>query len=321
VAGKHAALVLTSGGTATYDATTQRIVFPDDDKRNDDKRLGQGKPAVKFAAPSTKVVKAGVARPASSLDLDFHPSSTPLRITFHVDSGAGQSLCFCPDAFLDVRPCAIEVVGVSGSLPVFGVGTAVFVVQSKTDRAVVVLIHNCLLCQGSSFNLLSVSQFQFSPQHSVDFSTDTPSLTIRSSHGCVGIPLVLDDGLYSFVAEPIHPSDDRYRSCSRWDLTAKVSRDAAVRLPSSGESSACLGLAGANLWRYKLLAGTTLRHRILAFPVASMLSFAHFAMATWPPLRLPQHVALTTRPIRLTWLTCLLDSWAQATSACVGRLN
>jgi hypothetical protein len=274
VAGKHSTLVLKSGEKATYDATTQRIVFPDGDKGS----RSPGKPAVTFAPPSAStnvrpIVRAGVARPATSSGSASLSSSTPLRLTFHVDSGAGQSLCSCPDAFLAIRPCAIEVVGVSGSLPVFGVGTAVFAAQSTTGRTVVLLLHNCLLCQGSSFNLLSVSQFQFSPQHSVDFSNTSPSLMIRSSHGCVGLPLVLDDGLYSFVAEPIHPSDDRYRSCSRWDLTAKVPRDAAVHLPSSGEPRSSSALAGLNSWSYKLLAGTTLRNRILAFPVTDSLHF------------------------------------------------
>jgi hypothetical protein len=136
-------------------------------------------------------------------------------------------------------------VGVSGSLPVFGVGTAVFAVQTVTGRTVVVLIHDCLLCQGSPFNLLSVSQFQSATRNSVNFSADPPSLTIKSSHGCVGIPLVLDDGLYGFFAEPIHPSDDRYRSFSRWDMTAKVTRDAPYQLPPSGAPlSFCLGRIG-----------------------------------------------------------------------------
>ena len=53
-----------------------------------------------------------------------------LNIVFHVDSGAGQSLCSCSDAFLNLRACAIQVLGISGSLPIFGVGTALFVVSN-----------------------------------------------------------------------------------------------------------------------------------------------------------------------------------------------
>jgi hypothetical protein len=169
VAGKHSTLILKSGEKASYDATTQRIVFPDGDKGP----RQPGKPKVAFsptpaAANTRPIVKAGVARPAHSHTIPLLPPPTPLRLTFHVDSGAGQSLCSCPDAFLALRPCNIEVVGVFGSLPVFEVGTAVFAVQSKTGRTVVALIHNCILCcQGSPFNLLSVSQFQSSSQNSV----------------------------------------------------------------------------------------------------------------------------------------------------------
>ena len=122
VAGKHSTLVLKTGEKASYDSSTQRIVFPDGDKGP----RSPGKPAVTFAPPTSArpIVKAGVARPANSRVSLSLPTPTPLCITIHVDSGAGQSLCSCPDAFLDLRPCAIEVVGVSGSLPVFGVGTA-----------------------------------------------------------------------------------------------------------------------------------------------------------------------------------------------------
>jgi hypothetical protein len=83
----------------------------------------------------------------------------------------------------------------------------------------------------------------------------------------------LDDGLYGFIAEPIHPSDDRYRSCSRWDLTAKVTFAAPFHLPSSGEIFLPPALSNSSSWTYKLLAGTTLQRRILVFPVADGLHF------------------------------------------------
>ena len=130
-----------------------------------------------------------------------------LNLLIYVDSGAGQSMCSCPDAFLSLRPCAIEVLGVSGSLPVFGVGTAMFVVQAVSDLPVVVLIHNCLLSQGSSFNLLSVSQFQSSGINTADFTVGAPALTLRSRRGPMVLPLVLNDGLYGFSAEPLQPND------------------------------------------------------------------------------------------------------------------
>ncbi len=106
--------------------------------------------------------------------------SSILNILFHVDSGAGQSICSCPDAFLSLRPCATEIVGVSGSLPVFGIGTAMFVLRTTSDISVAGLIHDCLLSQGSPFNLLSVSQFQSSIRNSVDFAVGSPHLSVLS---------------------------------------------------------------------------------------------------------------------------------------------
>ena len=94
-----------------------------------------------------------------------------------------------------------------------------FVVRTAIDLFVVVRIHNCLLSQGSPFNLLSVSQFQASRLNSVDFRPGSPNLSVKSSTGRADFPLALMDGLYSFVAEPLHPSDDRYRSLPRFDLT------------------------------------------------------------------------------------------------------
>ena len=152
------------------------------------------------------------------------------NILFHVDSGAGQSICSCPDAFLSLRPCAIDIVGVSGSLPVFGIGTAMFVLWTLTDLPVVGLIHDCLLSQGSPFNLLRVSQFQSTIRNAVDFAVGSPHLSVScpswrplapvvcATHHAL-IPLILREGLYSFSAEPIHPSDDRYRTLPRFNLT------------------------------------------------------------------------------------------------------
>jgi hypothetical protein len=79
-----------------------------------------------------------------------------------------------------------------------------FVVRTADDRLVVGFLHNCLLIQGSHFNLLSVSQFQSSALNSVDFSVGSPALSVRSPSGHATFPLELHDGLYSFSAEPIH---------------------------------------------------------------------------------------------------------------------
>jgi hypothetical protein len=143
----------------------------------------------------------------------------------------------CPDAFLSLRSCAIEVIGVSGSLPIFGIGTAMFVVRTSSDLFVVALLHNCLLSQGSPFNLLSVSQFQTSRLNSVDFRPGSPNLSVKSPAGHAVFPLALQEGLYSFLAEPLHPSDDRYRSLPRFDLTPQDSPFSTLPADSSGSSS------------------------------------------------------------------------------------
>ena len=133
-----------------------------------------------------------------------------LNIVFHVDSGAGQSLCSCSDAFLNLRACAIQVVGISGSLPIFGVGTAIFVIKSGQGKDAVLLIHNCLLSEGGAFNLVSVSQLQASGGNSVSFERGTASIRLQSGTGIFHLPLDLQDGLYNFQASPLHINDERY---------------------------------------------------------------------------------------------------------------
>ncbi len=63
------------------------------------------------------------------------------RNLFYVDSGAGQYLSSCSTAFLTLEPCSIEVVGVAGSLPIFGRGTAIFAL-SFNDIEILVRVHN-----------------------------------------------------------------------------------------------------------------------------------------------------------------------------------
>ena len=120
-----------------------------------------------------------------------------MEVLFHVDSGAGQSLCCCADAFFSLTACAIEVVGVSGTLPIYGAGTAAFSVVDTLGVSVTLLIHNCLLSQGGVFNLLSVSQIQMSRLNSVDFATTPPCITLQSRTTMSIVPLHLIDGLYS----------------------------------------------------------------------------------------------------------------------------
>ncbi len=53
----------------------------------------------------------------------------PAISTFYVDSGAGQCLSSCSNAFFSLEPCQIEVVGIAGTLPIFGIGTASFALK------------------------------------------------------------------------------------------------------------------------------------------------------------------------------------------------
>jgi hypothetical protein len=144
-----------------------------------------------------------------------------LNIVFHVDSGAGQSLCSCSDAFLNLRACAIQVVGISGSSPIFGVGTALFVITSGQGKEAVLLIHNCLLSEGGAFNLVSVSQLQASGVNSVSFDRGTASIRLQSGTGIFYLPLELQAGLYNFQASPLHINDERYVTLPRHALTEK----------------------------------------------------------------------------------------------------
>jgi hypothetical protein len=152
-------------------------------------------------------------------------------------------------------------VGVSGSLPIFGVGTTVFVVSGSEGTQAVLLIHNCLLSQGGSFNLVSVSQLLAASNNSVSFGNDAPSITLSSSSGRLRLPLLIQDGLYNFCAQPIHLNDVRYVTLPRYSLTAKgpyepptASPDTPLRTPSAG------------VWGYLTYVPPSLTQRVLAFP-------------------------------------------------------
>ena len=98
---------------------------------------------------------------------------------FYVDSGAGQCLCSCDGAFINMSPCEIEILGVAGSLQIYGIGTALFVAKDDSDREVVLRIHNCLFSRGE-FNLISVSQLCGKPENRVDLSVVSPALCLMS---------------------------------------------------------------------------------------------------------------------------------------------
>ena len=106
------------------------------------------------------------------------------RVKFFVDSGAGQCMCSCMEAFSNLRSCAILVVGVSGSLPVHGIGTANFIVKDDYGIERIWSLHNCLLCHSKigeeTFNLISVSQVLRTGYAKVTFGADSSEVVIST---------------------------------------------------------------------------------------------------------------------------------------------
>ena len=137
-------------------------------------------------------------------------------VTFYVDSGAGQCMCSCIGAFSCLRPCAILVVGVSGSLPVHGVGTANFLVADSDGVERIWRIHNCLLCHKiegeEDFNLLSVSQLLRTKMTNISFGNESSSMTLKSKKRGEDyvFPFKPVDGLYSVSCVPISENDLRF---------------------------------------------------------------------------------------------------------------
>ena len=112
-------------------------------------------------------------------------------------------MCSCSQAFISIRPCAIIVVGVAGSMPVHGIGTALFLVRVGAKQ-VIIKIFNCLLCHGEDgFNLLSVSQMLRNKQNSLTFSQGDSRLKIHQEKHDMQIPLTEVDGLYEIILKMI----------------------------------------------------------------------------------------------------------------------
>ena len=122
-----------------------------------------------------------------------------------MDSGAGQCLSSCSTAFRALEPCQLEVVGVAGSLPIFGIGTAIFALTLVGESEVLVRVHNCL-CSFGEFNLLSVSQMKTNQKTAIDLSLVSPSIRLyfagnggsrgeQPEHDFIDVPLEMDDGL------------------------------------------------------------------------------------------------------------------------------
>ena len=124
-------------------------------------------------------------------------------------------MCSCIGAFSSLQPCAILVVGISGSLPVHGVGTANFLVKDGYGMERIWRIHNCLLCHTiegeEDFNLLSVSQLLRTTTTNISFGNALSCITLKNkARGDDYIfPLQPEDGLYSVSCVPISANDLR----------------------------------------------------------------------------------------------------------------
>jgi hypothetical protein len=167
-------------GKAKYNTKTQLMDYPSTVPKN------------RFPLPRTerlKKVKAlafqiGAENTDSTLPIliglpDSGTEPGPSFTTFYVDSGAGQCLCSCSSAFITMRTCHIQVVGVTGRLTIHGQGTAVFI-ASVNGQDVLLRIHNYLHSFGQ-FNLISVSQLKMVSGNSVNFPVENPFLKFSRS--------------------------------------------------------------------------------------------------------------------------------------------
>jgi hypothetical protein len=236
MAGKTVSIVLRDSlGTATYNSGTKKIDFP---KNVPDSRFPKqgikrkallanwkGLPSCEErseGSSSVLVLFAGQVccqvTPVASTCLAVSDFDSTL---FYIDSGAGQCLCSCDNAFSQMSPCEIEITGVAGSLQIYGIGTALFVATDDQGHEVILRIHNCLFSHGK-FNLISVSQLCGKPENRVNLSIDSPALSLMSSgQKCrrFTIPLHLDDGLFAARFDPIQIDDPRYVHLPKCDVT------------------------------------------------------------------------------------------------------
>ncbi len=175
--GKLKVLELRDGlGTAKYNTTTSKIEFPPGVPKSrlpGQRRVKEVRKGLMIQAVTKVPILAGLSQgvwnsPDSDRPLEHIGGVVPSynglfssamegtpsvrlltamsssRVTFFVDSGAGQCLCSVSTAFSDLQPCRVEVAGVSGSLPIYGHGTANFVGLDHNGNSLVIRIPNCL---------------------------------------------------------------------------------------------------------------------------------------------------------------------------------
>ena len=273
MAGKTVSIVLRDSlGTATYNSGTKKIDFPVSVPNSRFPKQGikrkallanwKGLPSCEdrsgiFGASTVMVLFAG---PVASLPIK-PVNSTCLAASvfdgtlFYVDSGAGQCMCSCDSAFIQMSPCEIEITGVAGSLQIYGIGTALFVARDDQGHEVILRIHNCLFSHGK-FNLISVSQLCGKPKNSVNLSIDSPALSLMSSGQkgrWVSIPLHLDDGLFAVRFDAIQVDDPRFVHLPKCDVTP-------------GGDFVLATSDTASRWRSKVLVTASRSARILVAP-------------------------------------------------------
>ena len=125
-------------------------------------------------------------------------------------------MCACSEAFHTLRACAILVVGVAGSMPAHGIGTAWFVIKVNGIEQIM-RIHNCLLCHGEDiFNLISVSQMLRTRQNEVTFSAEDSRIKLKKDSRIKSekeklsmiLGLCEKEGLYELEVSPLYVDDD-----------------------------------------------------------------------------------------------------------------
>ena len=128
-------------------------------------------------------------------------------------------MCACSEAFHQLRACAILVVGVAGSMPAHGIGTAWFVIKVNGIEQIMA-IHNCLLCHGEDrFNLISVSQMLRTRQNEVTFSAEDSRIQLKNGNRSTIFELKEQEGLYELEVSPLYAGDDRKSTLPVWNLT------------------------------------------------------------------------------------------------------
>ncbi len=183
-------------------------------------RLSMKQIEARKSVPAKAAVSAKVAGPQLHSVSASLPDDGSDILTIYMDSGAGQCMTSCAEAFHTLQACAVMIIGVGGSMPAHGIGTANFV-GVLDGIEYIVTIHNCLLCHGEDgFNLLSVSQILRQPRNSVVFRWNASHLEIQvSDEMTTRFDLHESEGLYEMKLSPLYMDDWRMKSAERFEIT------------------------------------------------------------------------------------------------------